>query len=368
MFRSMLSFVFGSEFKSLANRLDRFCYASTSLSDAIIPAVYMSYTGVDNPELSAFAATGVVVRNEILDNAFSAGGSTVHMPFWNDLDPTVEPNYSTDAVTDVAVPDKVTATDMIARVVNSNKAYSAADLVVQLAGSNPMQRIRNRFSTYWLRQWQRRLIASCQGVLAGNIANNSSDMVLSVALETTVGVTAANRFSRSNFVGAQATLGDQFAKVAAIAVHSVVFQQMVNNDDISFIKPSVVDPNLPLTAGQPYFLGKPVIVDDTMPVVAGTTSGFKYTSVLFGQGSFGYGDQLPPVPVEVYRRPDEGNGGGIEQLWERKSFVLHPFGFSFLSASIAGQSATLAELRLAANWARVVVRKNVPLAFLITNG
>jgi hypothetical protein len=345
------------------------CFASVLLSDVIIPAVYMSYTGVNNPELTAFVQSGVVVRNAMLDSAFDAGGTVVTLPYWNDLDPTIEPNYSTDNPADVATPNKVNAGTMLARVANLNQGYSAADLVSQLAGSDPMQRIRDRFATYWTRVWQRRILATVQGILNANVAQNASDMVSSVAFETLVGQTAANMFSRTAFTGAAFTLGDQVERVSAIAVHSVVYKRMIDNDDITFLRPATVDPNLPLTAnGQPYYLGKPVIVDDSMPVIPGTTSGFKYVSVLFGEGALGYGSNLPPVPVEVYRRPDEGNGGGVEQLWERKSWVIHPFGYQFVSASVAGLSPTVAEMKLAANWSRVVVRKNVPIAFLITNG
>lgn len=344
--------------------------ASVLLSDAIIPAVYMSYTAIDNPELTAFFQSGVAVRNALLDNAFSGGGTTVHVPFWKDLDPTVEPNYSTDNPADVATPNKIVAGEMLARVANMNQGYSAADLVAELAGSNPMQRIRNRFGTYWTRQWQRRLIATVQGVLAKNILTYASDMVQSVALETTVGVTAANLFSRANFTAAAFTMGDHFEAIMAIAVHSVVYKRMVDNDDITFERPSTVDPNIPISAGGnvPYFLGKRVVVDDTLPVIAGTTSGFKYTSVLFGEGVIGYGENNPLVAGEVYRRPDQGNGGGVEQIWERKSMIIQPFGHKFVSGSVAGQSPTLAELKLSANWDRVIERKNVPMAFLITNG
>lgn len=344
--------------------------ASVQLSDVIIPAVYLSYSAIDNPELTAFFQSGAAVRNAILDNAFNSGGNIVHLPFWQDLDPTIEPNYDTDSPADVAVPNKITAAEMLARVSHMNQGYSAADLVAELAGSNPMQRIRNRFGIYWSRQWQRRLIASIQGVLANNIANNAGDMVNSVALETTVGVTAANLFSRANFTGAVFTLGDQFEKIAAIAVHSVVFKRMVDNDDITFERPSETDPNVPISAGgkNPYFLGKAVIVDDSMPVVAGSTSGFKYTSALFGEGVIGYGEGPTVVPAEVYRRPDQGNGGGVEQIWERRSMIIHPFGHKFNSASVAGQSPTIAELKLATNWTRVTTRKQTPLAFLITNG
>lgn len=343
--------------------------ASTLLSDVIIPAVYESYTAVDSPELTAFFQSGVAVRNAVLDNAFSGGGNIVHLPFWKDIDATVEPNYSTDNPADVSVPNKVVAGEMVARIAQSNQSYSAADLVSELAGSDPMQQVRNRFGTYWTRQWQRRLIATVRGVLAKNVASFSSDMVNSVALETTVGVTSANLFSRKAFTGAAFTLGDAFGEILAIAVHSIVYKTMVDNDDITFERPSETDPNVPINLGnQPFFLGKRVIVDDGMPVIPGTTSGFKYVCALFGEGVIGYGEGSPKVPTEIFRAPDRGNGGGVETLYERKSMIIHPFGHAFLSGSVAGQSPTNAELALAANWNRVIERKNVPLAFLITNG
>lgn len=343
--------------------------ASTLLSDVIIPAVYMSYAAVNSPELTAFFQSGVAVRNPVIDNAFTAGGTIAHLPFWKDLDPTIEPNYSTDNPADVAVPNKVVAGEQITRVANMNQAYSAADLVAELAGSSPMRRVRERFGTYWSRAFQARLIAAAKGVLADNIANDAGDLVNSLAVEDLTLVTDANLFSRVAFTGALFTAGDAFAQFVAMAVHSIVYKRMVDEDDIQFLPPSTPDPNLPLTGQSvPYFLGKRVIVDDSMPVVAGSTSGFKYTSVLFGAGAIGFGSNTPLNPVEVYRRPDQGNGGGLEQLWERKSWIIHPFGFAFTSASVAGQSPTLAEMANALNWDRRIQRKNVPLAFLITNG
>jgi hypothetical protein len=348
--------------------------ASTLLSDVIIPAIYESYSAVNSPELTAFVQSGVVVRNAAIDNAFSSGGTLVHLPFWKDLDATQEPNYSTDNPTDVATPDKVVAAEQTARVANMNHSFSSADLVAELAGSNPMQRVRDRFGMYWTRAFQRRTLALIQGILNRNAANAdtgvTNDMINNIALETTVGVTSANLFSRAAFTGGAFTLGDHFDTIQAIAVHSLVYKRMVDNDDISFERPSQTDPNVPIDAAgrEPFFLGKRVIVDDSMPVIPGTTSGFKYVSMMFGAGAIGFGENAPLNPVEVYRRPDQGNGGGVEQLWERKSWVLHPFGYKFLGASVAGQSPTNAELKLAANWQRIIERKNVPIAFLVTNG
>lgn len=345
--------------------------ASTMLTDVIVPEVYLSYTAVNSPELTAFYDSGVAVTNEALINAFDQvpGGNVAHLPFWKDLDPTTEPNYSTDSPTDVATPDKVTADYMETRIADANKGYSAADLVGELAGSSPMQRIRDRFSIWWDRQWQRRLLSVCKGLLLENIADDSSDMVIDVSQETIVGLSDANLFGRKVFTAAAFTLGDHFGDIVAIAVHSIVYKRMVDNDDIAFIPPSNPDPRLPLSnQATPTYLGKTVIVDDGMPVVAGGTSGYKYTSVLFGTGAIGYANGAPAIPVEVYRRPDQGNGGGVAQLWERRRIIIHPFGYRFTSSSVAGQSATNAEMATAANWNRVVDRKNVPMAFLITNG
>lgn len=346
--------------------------ALTQLVDVIIPAVYMSYTAVNGPELTAFYESGVLVRNAAIDAAVQGGGKDVDMPFWKDLDASVEPNYSTDVVADVATPNKVVADEMKARVAEMNQGYSAADLAAELAGSDPMKRIRDRFAKYWSRQFQRRLIKTMVGLYLENVATDSSDMVNDISIADGNAVGPQNLFSRLAFTGAVFTLGDAFGKVTAIAVHSLIFKRMQDNDDITFVRPSTPDPNLPLDAQSiPYYMGKRVIVDDGLPAVAtGTNSGYRFTSILFGEGAIGYGERTPKVPVEAYRRPDQGNGGGIEQVWERKSWVIHPFGYKFIAGSVAAASGspTFAEMALAANWTRVVERKNVPLAFLITNG
>ncbi len=335
---------------------------STLLSDVIVPEVYADYEAENSPEKTAFFESGVAVRNPMLDQKANSGGEMLNVPFWKDLDASVEPNYSTDNPADEAAPQKVVAGKQVARMAYLNQGYSSADLSGEIAGSDPIQRVRNRFGTYWMRQWQRRLIPALNGVLADNVANDGGDMVEDIAIEDGNNAAETNLFSRTAFTGAAFTLGDMFESTSAIAVHSVVYKRMVDNNDVEFIPDS--QGNLTI----PTFLGRRVIVDDGMPVVAGGTSGFKYTSVLFGEGAVGYGDGIPKVPVELQREANQGNGGGVETLWERKSWLIHPFGFAWQEASVAGESPTWAELATAANWNRVVDRKNVPLAFLTTNG
>ena len=336
--------------------------ATTRLSDAIIPDVYLSYTAVNSPEKTAFFESGLVVRNGMLDQKANSAGEQVNIPFWNDLDSSVAPNLSTTDPAVKANPQKVTAAKQVGQVAYLNQAYSNADLVGELAGSSPNQHIRNRFGSYWTRQWQRRLIATANGVLADNIAANSGDMVINVAAEAISGQSATTKFNLNSFVDATHTMGDMASELTAIAVHSSVHAQMVKNDDIVYIP----DSQGRLTI--PTYMGLRVIVDDGLTVTAGTTDGFKYTSVIFGQGAFGYGEGSAETPVEVEREALQGNGGGVEYLIERKTWLLHPFGFSVTAQGAAETGAhTLAELAAAATWERKIPRKSCPIAYMVTN-
>ena len=327
--------------------------ANTLITDVIIPEIYADYAAVDGPEKTAFFDAGVAVQNPLLNAEASGGGRIVHVPFWRDLDASVEPNYSNDNPANVAAPQKVVAGEQLARKAFLNQGYSSADLAAELAGSDPMQRVRNRFGTYWRRQWQRRVIACLQGVLADNIANDSGDMVLSVAAATNAGVGANTVFTRANFTGAAFTSGDHFDDYQAIAVHSVVYKRMVDNDDVEFI---------PDSQGQltiPTFMGRRIIVDDGLPFTPAAGSGAgdaaaQYTSILFATGAIGYGEGTARTPVEIEREAAQGNGGGVETIWERKQWLIHPFGFRFTSTTVTGETPNLANLRLAANWDRVV--------------
>ena len=335
--------------------------ATTRLSDIIDVVTFQDLPPVNGPEKTAFFQSGIINRNGLLDGLASAAGKTAELPFWKDLDGSVETNYSNDNPADVATPQKVAQGEQIARKAFVNQGWQVADLASELAmGAKAMDHVRARTDMYFQRQWQRRLIATTNGILADNVANDGGDMVVDVAAEAVASQTSDTRFNRDAFTDAVFTLGDASTELSAIAVHSAVHAQMVKNDDIVYIPDS--QGNLTI----PTYMGLRVIVDDGLTVTAGTTDGFKYTSVLFGQGAFGYGVGSPDVPVEIEREAAQGDGGGIETLWVRNTWILHPFGFQN-TGTPAGVSYTQAELAAATAWDRVIERKNVPLAYLITN-
>ena len=332
----------------------------TQLSDIIDVTVFQDLPAVSSPEKTAFFQSGAVVRTPLLDALASAEGKIAELPFWKDLDGSAETNYSDDSETS-ATPLKVIQGEQITRKAFVNNGWKEADLASELSmGGDALTQVRNRVDTYFMRQWQRRVIAMANGVLADNVANDSGDMVNDIAAEAIAGQGAGTKWSRGAFTNAIFTLGDAFGDISAVGVHSAVYKQMVDADDIDFIP----DSNGSLIL--PTFMGKTVIVDDGMTVTAGSTDGFKYTTILFGAGAFGYGEGNSKVPVEVEREASQGNGGGTEALWVRKTWLLHPFGFQ-TTGTPAGESFTQTELALATTWDRVVERKNVPLAYLVTN-
>jgi hypothetical protein len=335
--------------------------ATVQLADIIDVKVFQDLPSVNSPEKTAFYTSGIVARNALFDSIATAAGKTAELPFWKDIDETVAPNLSTDAPGTVAVPAKVVQGEQICRKAFLNKGMSASDLASELAmGPRAMEQIRARIDTYWTRQWQRRLIATTNGLYADNVASGSSDMIVNVAVESTGSQTASTKFNRDSFTDAVYTMGDAADALRAIAVHSAVMKQMVKNDDIVYIPDSMGQLTIPT------YMGLRVIVDDGMTVTAGSTSGFKYTSVLFGEGAFGYGDGAPIYPVEVERQEAQGNGAGVETLWTRKTWILHPFGYQNVGTP-ASFSFTPAELAAATTWDRVIERKNIPLGFLVTN-
>lgn len=324
--------------------------ALVRISDVVVPAVYQDYGVSNSPEKTAFWESGVIVRNADFDTRADGPSNITTMPFWKDIDATVAPNLSDDDPTHIAVPEKIGTGIMLARTAYLNKGFSDADLVTELSGSDPMTRIKSRFDTYWMRSYQRRLIAATNGVLADNIANDAGDMV----------AIPGGQFSRTAFTTAMFTVGDLAGNLNTIVVHSAVGKQMVDANDIEFLIPS--GGTLPV----PFYMGRRVVMDDNMPASSTTVAlgTLIFTSVLFGEAAFGYGQGTPQVPVEVQRYAEQGNGGGVEQLWERKTWLIHPFGFSFTSASVAGMSPTIAELGTASNWDRVLTRKQIPMAFI----
>lgn len=331
----------------------------TILSDVVFRDELRDYMRVNTVEKTAFFQSGILVNNSDMSSLLASPSNTFTIPWWVDLDASIESNYSNDVYTDIAVPLSVTSASMQARAAYLNEGWNAMNLVKNITNQDPLEFVAGRLISYWQRVAQRRAIATTVGIYNDNVASNGGDMV----------VDAGGTINAAAIIRAKATMGDysgQLGGLSVIAMHSAVQTELQILNLIDFT---------PLANQIPEFgrfQGMRVVVDDSMPVI-GTGADAKYLSVIFGPGAMGYAEQQPEGEdgLEYERAPDRGNGGGTETLWTRRNFVIHPLGYSFLSATITGTpgttrpiSANWSDLALATNWERKFDRKQVPLAFV----
>lgn len=324
--------------------------AVTRISDIIVPAVFASYVMRATAERARIFQSGILGSDPRLSNFLGGGGQTINLPMWNDL--SGASNVGSDDPAVLAVPAKITALADVAVRLSRNKGWSSADLVADLAGSDPMITIANRVVDYWMREFEDILVAEITGIIAKNILTYSSDMVIDVS--ATAGATA------SAIIDVAQTMGDASDALGTIIMHSQIYASLAKQNLIDF---------LPDSEGKvrfPSYLGYNVIRDDSV-LVTGSGATAKYYTYMVGRDAIIFGEGDAKTPVETFRYPAQGNGAGVEELWSRRELVFHPRGHKFVVAGMAGLSPTNAELAAAAAWDRVAPeRKQVDIAALIS--
>ena len=335
--------------------------ATVRLSDVQFDEdVYLSYLQEDRTDRNAYIASGVAVTSNELQARANGEGGLTSIPYWKDLDASSE-NNSSDDPTQKATPDKIGTGKMAARKIFVNNGWQAANLVSSLIGNeDPMRQIASRTSAYWEQRFAARVQAITLGLFNQNDAG-SGDMIFDASTEDGANATADNKWSFDGFVDARATMGESADKLALLAVHPDTLTQMIKQEKIEFVTDSQTGVRIPI------YNDYRVVEDKKLPVIAGTTSGFRYVSVLYRQGLIGYGEGSPRRPVAIEFDESAGNGAGIETLWERKEWLMHPEGYKFTDASVADLSPTIAEFETAANWSREFERENVGIAFFVHN-
>ncbi len=336
----------------------------TQVSDVVVPEIFTPYVQQLTEEKARIITSGVAVRDPAIDEMLAGGGLTFNVPSFRDLDSDAD-RVSTDtstsagfaAGTDSPDPQKIETDTEIAVRLNRNQSWSSADLAAVLAGADPLNAIIGRVAFYWTRRLQAIVIATVNGVIKDNVANDSADYENDISGGGFIdGVT---NFSAEAFLDAAVTMGDSMEDLVAIMVHSVVFNRMQKNNLIDFIPDSQGVVNIPT------FLGRSVLIDDGMPNASNV-----YDSWLFGAGFLRLGSSPPKVPTEITREAGAGNGGGQEILYSRNQWSLHPVGHAYTGTAAnggPGNGVGANDLNNATSWNRVFPeRKQIKFARLVT--
>lgn len=348
----------------------------TKISDVIVPELFTPYVIEKTAEKSNILNSGIAVANPKLNELVTAGGLTINMPFWQDLNGDDEVLSDQKPLT----PGKIGAEKDIAALLMRGKAWGANELAGALAGDDPMEAIADRVSDYWSRREQKTLVSILQGVFASaEMADHMLDKT-NTAIDGNV------------VLDGKQLLGDNANQLQAIMMHSAVYTALQKQNLIQYT--TVQGPSgSPITI--PTYLTYSVVVDDGMPmepvyaastdttVTAGKTyytksgntytvvasptgnpstssyyekTGDVYTTYLFARGVIGRGEGTPVslTPTET----DRDSLAGEDYLINRRAFVMHPMGIKWIGTA-AGVTPTNEELATGTNWKRVYEPKNI---------
>lgn len=323
--------------------------AVTRLSDLIQRTAFQKAALTESIRRSALMGSGIIQQDAEISRLLGLNaGYDYTFEYFDDLADTT-PNQSTDNPADIATANKIsTATNKGVKIMRNN-GWGAANLTANLSTTgDPMVAIAGRIGAYWARHYDITAINLVRGVIADNIANDSGDMVKDISA-----VSNGQKITFDAIVDAAQTLGDAKDQLTTLVMHSsqkvVLLKDQVTN--------KVFDANGNLLYEE--ILGFRILESDNVYNAAGV-----YDAYLFKSGAIGMGFGSPKKPEEIENTPSAGNGEGIETVWSRRHFSLHPYGFDWAAGSVAGLSPTNAELALAANWNRKYERKRVGLAVL----
>ena len=327
----------------------------TRIQDVIVPAIFTPYVINRTAELSELALSGIISRNPLLDQLVSGGGTTIKMPFWNDL--AGEDQVLDD--TDPIETEKITAGADIAALLIRANGWSSHELAGALAGNDPQAAIANLVAAWWVRKEQNIIISALNGVFA---SPSMSDLVNDTSAVGGKPITA------NLVLDSKQLLGDAYGQLTAIAMHSMTYTRLQKEGMIMLSPSNVGDVR---SAGQepsfPTYLGYRVVIDDGMPVdpdPAGDGSEPPlFTTYLFSNGVIARGEGTPVAltPVEV----DRDSAMSTDVLFHRRAIVLHPLGVKWKGTSVSKPTPTNADLANGANWERVYEKKRIGIVKIV---
>lgn len=320
-------------------------FAEVKLADVIEPEVFTEYVTNKTVEKSALYQSGIIVNDPQFDQLASGPSKLMDMPYWNDLADTEATSVA--EATDLTAQGISTGKD-IARKIMRAQMWGANNLAGALSGTDPMAKIAESVSDYWVRQDQRILLSVLKGIFsAANMSGNVLDISALAA--------GANVLSAEAFLDAQQLLGDSKSLLTATVMNSHTENFLRKLNLIDYVP--VADQGKPI----PYFMDKRVIIDDA--VAFDTVTG-KGEIFLFGEGAIGQGNGSDPniVATEVDRNAK--NSAGIDYLINRRIQMFHPRGIKWTETAVAGDFPTNAELGTGTNWTRVYDNKKIRIAKL----
>jgi len=285
------------------------------------------------------------------------GGDFINVPFW-------KANLSGDfeVLTDSSslTPGKIQADKQIGVILHRGRAFEARDLAALAAGSDPMAAIGAKIADYVANQRQKDLLSCLQGVFGSLNSNTSSSAFFNLCIDSESGDTPTT-LSPRHVAEARAILGDQGDKLAAVAMHSKVYYDLVERRAVDFVLASDLSGGGATASGGtiapaygnpsvPTYMGLRVIVSDDVPTT-GSGSSTEYGTFFFTSGAVASGEQLA-MQVEQ----DRDILAKSDAMSIDLHYTYHPVGAKW---SVTTVNPTRAQLETVSNWSKVYELKNI---------
>ena len=316
--------------------------AGTTLADVIVPELFNPYVVQKTMEKSAFFNSGIITRNAEFDALASEAARTHNMPFFEDLTGDAQNIVEGQTIEF----QKITSKADVSTTIMRQQKWSSTSLAAALAGSDPMGAIGNLVAGYWARQYQKELINLLAGVFA---STSMKDHILDIS----AGEGAAANISASAVIDALQLMGDAQDQLSAVVMHSATKAYLKKCNLIETERDST-------DVEFDTYQGRRVIVDDGCPVDSGV-----YTTYFFGAGAIAYGEGSPVDFVQTETKRDPDTGAGVNMLYNRRCFIMHPRGIAWQNAvRVNVESPSREELANAKNWKRVYESKAIRMVAL----
>jgi hypothetical protein len=328
---------------------------ATLRSDIIIPEVFTPYVIEQTTQRDAFLASGVVQPMAELNAA--EGGDFISVPFW-------KANLSGDfeVLTDSTslTPGKITADKQVGVILHRGRAFESRDLAALAAGADPMAAIGAKIADYIANQRQKDLLSCLAGVF-GALGNNSTAPFVDLSIDGLTGDTPTV-LSPRHVAEARSLLGDQGDKLAAVAMHSKVYYDLVERKAIDYVSTAEARGSTTTQSGGsmvaayggevnvPTYMGLRVIVSDDVQT-DGSGASTEYATYFFTQGAVASGEQLA-----MQTETDRDILAKSDAMSIDLHYCYHPVGAKW---GVTTANPTRAQLETITNWSKVYETKNI---------
>ncbi len=328
---------------------------ATLRSDIIIPEIFTPYVIEQTTQRDAFLASGVVQPMAEL-NA-TEGGDFINVPFWKaNLSGDFEVLSDSTSLT----PGKITADKQVGVILHRGRAFEARDLAALAAGADPMAAIGAKIADYVANQRQKDLLSCLAGVFGTLGTTSSSAAFFGLTIDGESGDTPTT-LSPRHVAEARSLLGDQGDKLAAVAMHSKVYYDLVERRAIDYVGTGDARGTSTTQSGGsiaaafgdvqvPTFMGLRVIVSDDVQT-EGTGGSTEYATYFFTQGAVASGEQLG-----MQTETDRDILAKSDAMSIDLHYVYHPVGAKW---GVTTTNPTRAQLATVGNWSKVYETKNL---------